>query len=110
MDQLVVRVFDAFDQAEHARDLLFSQGFATEAIELSVREDEAGPTEGNFTVGNSSVGSIQHTYDTNYAHILFRGQCMVTVLARGTAQAAHACLILERFGGRDPDSRTPFGA
>ena len=107
MDQLIVRVFDVLDHAEQACKQLFSEGFSRDSVELTVREDEAGPVEGNFMVGNSPAGSLQHTYDSNYAHVRQRGHCLVTVMTRGSAQAAHAGLLLDRCGGRDPDSARP---
>ena len=103
MQHSIVRVFDVFDYAEHARDALIESGFTREAVVLSVRDDEAGPVEGNFTVGNNPMESEQHTYDRNYAETVQRSHCMITVQAADAEVAAHAVAILERCGGRDPD-------
>jgi hypothetical protein len=103
MQQAIIRVFDEFDHAEHARDALVESGFARDAVEVSVREDEAGPVEGNFTVGNVPVESQQSTYGNSYRNPRMRGHCMVMVHAADSDVAAHAVAILERCGGRDPD-------
>ena len=105
MQHAIVRVFDVFHHAELARDALLGEGLGREAISLSVRDDEAGPVEGNFTVGNLPVQSEQHTYDRNYANATQRGHCIVTVHAADAATASRAVAILERCGGRDPEAR-----
>ena len=105
MQQAIVRVFDVFDHAEQARDALLADGLGREKVSLSVRDDEAGPVEGNFTVGNLPVQSKQHSYDRNYANATQRGHCMVTVHAADAATAARAVAILERCGGRNPEAR-----
>ena len=104
MQHALIRVFDVFAQAEQARDALLAEGFTGETVQLSVREDEAGPVEGNFTVGNEPTESEHHTYDRNYAGATQRGHCMITVAAGDASQAAQAGAILERFGARDPDA------
>jgi hypothetical protein len=105
MQQAIVRVFDVFERAEQARDALLGDGLGREAVSLSVRDDEAGPVEGNFTVGNLPVQSEQHTYDRNYSNATQRGHCMITVQAADADTAARAVAILERCGGRDPNLR-----
>ena len=105
MQHAIIRVFDVFDHAEHARDALLGDGFGREAVSLSVRDDEAGPAQGNFTVGNLPVQSEQHTYERNYANATQRGQCIVTVHPADAAAATRAVAILERCGGRDPEAR-----
>ncbi len=79
MAQSLIRIFDVFEQAQQAREALLAEGFGPEQIELRIANDEAGPTEGNFYVGNSSDRSPDHTYDRNYAHIEQAGQCILTV-------------------------------
>ncbi len=105
MQQAIIRVFDVFDYAERARDALLHEGFERESVDLSVRDDEAGPVQGNFTVGNLPMQSAQHTYDRNYANSRQRGHCVLTVQAADSAIAASAVAILDRCGGRDPDAR-----
>lgn len=110
MQAVIVRIFDVFDDAERARDALLREGFEREAVSLSVRDDEAGPVQGNFTVGNLPVQSEQHTYARNYANARQRGHCMVMVHAADAAVGASALAILDRCGGRDPEAgRQPRG-
>ncbi|MFP5393249.1 MAG: hypothetical protein ACLGI6_17145 [Gammaproteobacteria bacterium] len=101
--QAIIRIFSVFEHAEQARDALQAEGFEASSIELSVRDDEAGPVQGNFTVGNLSTESQQHTYERNYANMEQRGHCMLTVQAPDSDVAARAIAILERMGGRNPD-------
>ncbi len=108
MEHAVVRIFDVFERAQKAREALLTEGFGAAEIVLSIANDEAGPVEGNFTVGNLPVESDRHTYDRNYANPNQTAQCLFTVAASDAAQAARADAVLARFGGRpigDPASR-----
>ncbi|MFB9245571.1 hypothetical protein IV454_27585 [Massilia antarctica] len=103
INHAVMGMFDKFDTAEQARAALLADGFGSDALELKVHDDEAGPVEGNFLVGNTPIESDQHVYDRNYANPAQRGQCMLMVNAVDAATAARASAILAGFGARDPD-------
>lgn len=103
----MIRVFDAYTQAEQARNALLAEGFTGERVQLVVRDDEAGPVEGNFTVGNEPIESQHHTYDRNYALPTQRGHCMLTVEESNPSLVALAEAILARFGARDPEAGLP---
>lgn len=108
----LIRVFDEYADAQGARDALLGAGFGGEAVRLSVRDDEAGPVEGNFTVGNATqaphgMGAQHHTYARNYEKIAQRGHCMLLLDAPDPARAAQAAAIMERFGGRDIEPLIP---
>lgn len=108
----LVWIFDEYADAEGARDALLAAGFSNDAVRLTVRDDEAGPVEGNFTVGNATgapggMGEGHHTYARNYETIAERGKSMLVLAAAGAEQAAQAAAILDRFGGRDIDALTP---
>ncbi len=107
MPHAMIRVFDVYTQAEQARDALLAQGFRSEHVQLIVRDDEAGPVEGNFTVGNEPIESQHHTYDRNYAGATQRGHCMITIEESNPSLTALAEAILTRFGARDPDAGLP---
>lgn len=109
MNHAIVRIFDVFDHAQRARDALLAEGFASEGVTMSIANDEAGPVEGNFTVGNLPMESEYHTYDRNYAAVRQAEQCLVTVNAPDAAVAARAATIMARFGARDPDPAARFG-
>ena len=101
--QAMVRVFDSFESAGRARDALLADGFPEGAVALDILSDEAGPVEGNFTVGNSPVESEGHVYASNYANPVERGHCVLAIEAGDPATAARADAILVGFGARNPD-------
>lgn len=103
MNHVIVRIFDVYDYAQGARDALLAEGFAPERVSMSIANDEAGPVEGNFTVGNLPLESDYHTYERNYARPSQSSQCLVTVDASDASVAARAATIMARFGARDPD-------
>ncbi len=108
MQNAVVRIFDVFERAQKAREALLAEGFGAGDILISIANDEAGPMQGNFTVGNSPVESVGHTYDRNYATPKQSAQCVLTVAAADAALAARADAILARHGARaiaDPAAR-----
>ena len=109
MNHAIVRIFDVVDHAQRARDALLAEGFASEGVTMSIANDEAGPVQGNFTVGNLPTESDYHTYDRNYAAVHHAEQCLVTVNAADAAVAARAATIMARFGARDPDPAARFG-
>ncbi|WP_426101250.1 hypothetical protein [Massilia sp. TSP1-1-2] len=108
MVNAVVRIFDAFERAQVAREALLAEGFEASDILVSVANDEAGPVHGNFTVGNSPVESDSHTYERNYANPARNVHCIMTVAAADAALAGRADAILAQHGARaidDPASR-----
>ncbi len=100
MQQAVVRIFDVFERAQRAREALLAEGFAPADITVSIANDEAGPVQGNFTVGNLPVESDRHTYERNYAPTAQVAQCIVAVAAADAALAARADAVLVRCGAR----------
>ncbi len=108
IEHAVMGVFDDFDKAEEARAALLADGFDAAALELKVHNDEAGPVEGNFYVGNTPSESEQHVYDSNYVAVQ-RAQCMLVVDANDAATAARAGAIMAGFGARDPNQLSAAG-
>jgi hypothetical protein len=118
MATTLVRVYDRFLDAESARNELLSCGFPSSSVHLNVSEDEAGPVEGNFTVGNASMpadgtsssfrsgDSTDHTYEHDYAKVVQRAGCLLTVDADDDEQRNRASDIMNRFGAIDIDQRT----
>ena len=100
MQNAVARIFDVVERAQRAREALLADGFDAADIRLSVANDEAGPAQGNFTVGNSPTESERHTYDRNYAKPRHSAQCILTVAVADAALAARADAILARHGAR----------
>jgi hypothetical protein len=107
MEQVILRVFDSFDCAEQAREALLAAGFERSCVELSVRRDEAGGTQGNFTVGNYTGKADDPVYERDFAHERVDGDCLLTVTARDAADAARAAAIMQGYGAIDPDRSAP---
>jgi hypothetical protein len=87
----MVRTFDRIEDAEAARRALLDAGFAPERIELSSRDDEAGPQEGNFVAGNGRVDagrpgefpvahSVEDAYDSNYQPVEWHSAQLLVVM------------------------------
>jgi hypothetical protein len=104
----IVRTFRVFAAAERARDELRAAGFPRDAVELSVLNDEAGPEQGNFTVGDSPKVKGGEDYSRTFAHdpATSHVQCAITVVATDSAQLEQADLILDRHGATDIDAAT----
>lgn len=109
MNHAIVRIFDVYDHAQSARDALLAEGFAPDGVLMSIANDEAGPVEGNFTVGNLPMESDLHTYERNYAEAPNIAHCLITVAADDEVAAAKAAGILARFGARDADPAARHG-
>jgi hypothetical protein len=107
MERVIVRVFDAFDCAEQAREALLAAGFGLSQVELSVRRDEAGGTKGNFTVGDYTGKADDPVYERNFAHERVDGDCVLMVTAPDAIEAARAAAIMRRYGAADPDRSAP---
>jgi len=106
MKNAIVRTFTELATAEQARDELLLAGFSPDGVELTVRSDETGAVQGNFTVGDRPAVKGGTDYKDTFAptHQQAVRDCMVTVSAADPAQADRAAAILDRFGALDPDS------
>jgi hypothetical protein len=108
----IVKVFDRYEDAEQARSALLAAGFAPGQVRLQCNEDEAGPVEGNFLVGNGRrpgrAGGVSSAadhrdlpYELNYDHPELRGLHLLLLDAPSDEQRARAEEILGGFGARD---------
>ncbi len=107
LENAIVRIFDGYEAAQQARQALLAQGFDADAVQLRIANDEAGPVEGNFTVGNTPTESPHHRYDNNYAQVRQASQCVMTVAAPDAASGKAAADILGAFGARAMDAPHP---
>ncbi len=98
MENPLIYIFDDFDVAERAREELIAFGFAASAVNLEVRDDEAGPVQGNFTVGDSPAVAGSEAYKHTYATTTHRGLCMLTVAPANASQRDYAVGLLARYG------------
>ncbi|MFL6634807.1 MAG: hypothetical protein ACJ8HJ_21090 [Massilia sp.] len=105
MQQPIVRTFKHVTAAEQARAELLAAGVAADDVAIDVRIDEAGPVQGNFTVGDAPSATGKTAYSHTYAPVAQDDvrDCQVTVNAADAALARRAAEILEHFGGLDPD-------
>jgi hypothetical protein len=116
MPNTLIKVYDDFSAAESVRDQLLVSGFPSSSVHLSVREDEAGPVQGNFTVGNknpNSEGAFEMVrsmfngsdspYERDFADVEQRGIYMLTVDASDEDESARASEIMNQFGAPRPD-------
>lgn len=96
----LVRIYDRLADAEQARERLLASGFAPSNVHLSARDDEAGPVEGNFVAGNGreTRDRREDGYHTNFARVVQRGTCMLTVDAEDEGRRQRATEILDRLG------------
>ena len=102
MNNQIVRVIENFEDAERARQALLDAGFDREGIEITHTGDEAGPSEANFTVGDSPSVKGGTDYKDVFTPGLEIGKCVITIT--GTEQQLeHAASILEYHGAKDND-------
>jgi hypothetical protein len=104
MEQPLVYVFDDFDTAERIYEEFLSNGFDPKGVELTVRDDEAGPVKGNFTVGDAIPDDLKE-YDDAFAHPRQRGHVILTVTPVDPNQAQFAIALMARYGVRYPDAK-----
>jgi hypothetical protein len=115
MTNPLIRVYSDMASAEQARVHLLASGFSSDSIELTARDDEAGPVKSNFAVGNG--GAAGRTFDTtsgfnndiykdDYATPLQHGNFVLMVDADDESTRQRACDIMDRFGAVDVERRT----
>jgi len=108
----IVKVFDRYEDAEQARSALLAAGFAPGQVRLQCNEDEAGPVEGNFLVGNGRrpgrAGGVSSAadhgdlpYELNYDHPELRVLHLLLLDVPSDEQRARAEELLGGFGARD---------
>lgn len=103
MNNQIVRVIEGVEDTERARTALLDAGFDRDSIEISHTGDEAGPSEANFTVGDSPEVKGGTDYKDVYAPGLEIGKCVITVTADDPGRLEQAAAILEHHGARDTD-------
>jgi hypothetical protein len=101
--------FDRFEDARGAREALIAAGLPGDAVELRVIEDEAGPVEGNFVIGNgrgeddnSSTTQLLDApsrYEPNLERPVSRGVHLLLVQPANEMQRQQAQAVLDRHPG-----------
>lgn len=106
MSETVVRVFDSIEVAERARDALLDAGFSNSRVHLVAKNDEAGPVESNFAVGNGNRSD--ESYGGNFAPAANRGDFLLTVETADEQEYQQALALLDDFQrARDQQQKPP---
>ena len=101
----LVRSFATLERAEAARSAVLSLGVSSDAVQLQVLQDEAGPVEGNFLVGNGrEAPDDTSAYAANFANPVARGSCLLLLLTIPDDQQSKVESVLNEFGGVDVDA------
>ena len=111
----VLRSFESFEAAEAVRAELISAGLSADAVSIDVREDEAGPVEGNFMVGNGRGLPIdgpvvapdvapETPYETNFSKVVTRGVYLLIVERVPPSLSAEVAALLAKSPGVDLSS------
>jgi hypothetical protein len=122
MTTTLIHSYDTLFDAESAQQQLLASGFSSENIHLTVKEDEAGPVQGNFTVGNGTHDDSaeldpgeppgvhnNEIYERDFKDVVQRGTYLLTVDADDDTQRQRAREILHRYGGVDLHVPTSLG-
>jgi hypothetical protein len=105
----IIRSFSSFDEACAAREALVGAGVPREHAQVRVLDDEAGPVEGNFLVGNGRTAhggfraavmtEPEVSYDDNFRNVVRRGAYLLIV--EGAADRTDADAIGAVLAGFD---------
>ena len=126
MTNTLIRIYDELSQAENARNELLNAGFDPSRMHLSVRDDESGPVEGNFYVGDpvdpnrneqarhegisgflkSLIDSDKDDYNGTFRHAVQRATYMLTIQVADAHESEAACTITARHGALPTDNGT----
>lgn len=118
MPSTLVTTYDLFSNADHARTALIEAGFEPSKLHLNVNNDEAGPVEGNFTVGNpsptdkennggisgffKSLVGIEKTgdedYQETYQNVVQRAAYVLIIEADNEQESQYASDVAHRHG------------
>jgi hypothetical protein len=109
MEQPLVYVFDDFDTADQIYQEFLSNGFDRNGVQLTVRDDEAGPVKGNFTVGDALPDDLKE-YDDAFAKPVQRGHVILEVTPVDPTQAQFAIALMARYGVTNPGTSSAAGA
>jgi len=96
------------------REDLLAAGVGRDAIELRVLQDEAGPVEGNFLIGNGValggrrpqgvLSGAEVPYRANFATTVARGSHLLIVRVESEEQRRDVLDIASRRGGIDVEA------
>lgn len=100
----LVRSFATFERAEAAKASVVALGVSADAVQLQMLQDEAGPVEGNFLVGNGRTSPDTSAYESNFAHTVAHGSCLLVLSAVPNDLRSEVEVALSELGGVDTDA------
>ena len=106
----LVRSFSTFEHAEAAKAAVLSLGVSADAAQLQMLQDEAGPVEGNFLVGNGRASPDSSAYESNFAHTVAHGSCLLVLSAVPNNQRSEIEAALNELGGVNLDAVADRGS
>jgi hypothetical protein len=99
--------FSSLDAANAAVDALVAAGLPRAAMQVTVLQDEAGPVQGNFLIGNGQTThgrppdanrtGLEAPYDENFRQPAYRGGFLLALEGLDEAQRLRAQATLARF-------------
>lgn len=107
-DHTIAFIFPSFDAAQAARQsLIDANKVDADCIRVDVREDEAGPTEGNFVIGTKRHdGKQTGDYEEQYANPRIDGSVTLFVSCASAEVATEMRSDLLARGAVDLADRT----
>lgn len=91
----MIRSFEVYEEADAARAEMLAAGLPADELNLRVIQDEAGPVEGNFLVGNGRAAD-DDPYTTNFEKAVTRGTFLLEVHSRDAGLRDVATGIFQR--------------
>ncbi|GAC1406341.1 MAG: hypothetical protein NVSMB6_02430 [Burkholderiaceae bacterium] len=118
MENMLLRTYASFDNAQQARSALIAAGFSADAVCFTARQDEAGPVTGNFVIdreqdSNSDrrTPNLAQGFDPNEtqstAPVDWGSSYILTIDAQDNDQLRLAAEITKQFGGVDINELVP---
>ena len=111
IDHSIAFIFPDFNAAVAARQVLVDQHQVDpDHVRVDVREDEAGPTEGNFVIGTKRHdGKQTGDYDEQYARPRIDGSVLLFTHCASVEEAGRLAEILAAMGATNLADRTAGG-
>lgn len=103
----LLRVFDHFETAQRAWDLLVAAGLDTADIELRPPEDDGGPVQGNFMVDLEELPTppvddpVRQSEQSELRTPVQRGTYLLCVSVRDDEQGQAVARLLQPLGAGD---------
>jgi hypothetical protein len=87
------------------KSAVLSLGLSPDAVQLQVLQDEAGPVESNFVVGNGrEAPDDTSAYAANFANPVARGSCLLVLITIPNDQRSKVEAALSEFDCVDVDA------